>query len=191
MPDVPALQKLLSETMPTQQAPQQASSVVDYAEDVTPILVVRRRADRQELARVVSEACGVVWDDIRRREVRSHGRNVAVYLNDRIDLEVGVEVGPDAAPSDDVALSATPAGVVATTTHLGPYDRLRQAHPVVRPWCDAHELRLAGPNWEVYGHWTDDPEQLRTDVFYLLAADSGMVARQRRAADVAAPVGET
>ena len=29
-------------------------------------------------------------------------------------------------------------------------------------------LGLAGPNWEVYGHWHDDPSQLRTDVFYLL-----------------------
>jgi len=27
---------------------------------------------------------------------------------------------------------------------------------------------FAGPNWEIYGHWTDDPAQLRTDVFYLL-----------------------
>jgi hypothetical protein len=34
---------------------------------------------------------------------------------------------------------------------------------------------LAGPNWEVYGHWTDewnsDPAKIRTDVFYLLVAN--------------------
>ena len=24
-------------------------------------------------------------------------------------------------------------------------------------------------SWEVYGHWSEDPAQLRTDVFYLLS----------------------
>src|SRR5262245_59498011 len=27
---------------------------------------------------------------------------------------------------------------------------------------------LAGPNWEIYGDWTDNPDELRTEVFYLL-----------------------
>ena len=33
-------------------------------------------------------------------------------------------------------------------------------------------LALAGPNWEIYGHWVDewnrDPSKIRTDVFYLI-----------------------
>jgi hypothetical protein len=36
--------------------------------------------------------------------------------------------------------------------------------------AQGHEL--AGPSWEVYGHWLDewnsDPRKIRTDVFYLL-----------------------
>jgi effector-binding domain-containing protein len=135
----------------------------------TPILMVRRRASLQELPRVVPEACGVVWDFIRRSSIRSHGRNVAVYLNAQIDLEVGVEVGDDATAAGHVALSTTPTGRVATTTHLGPYDRLHHAHTAIRQWCATHQHRLAGPNWEVYGHWSDDPAKLRTEVFYLLA----------------------
>jgi hypothetical protein len=31
-----------------------------------------------------------------------------------------------------------------------------------------HHYTLAGPNWEIYGDWNDQPDQLRTDVFYLL-----------------------
>jgi hypothetical protein len=38
---------------------------------------------------------------------------------------------------------------------------------------------LAGPNWEIYGHWLDewnnDPAKIRTDVFYLLQPDSETV----------------
>ena len=27
---------------------------------------------------------------------------------------------------------------------------------------------IAGPNWEVYTHWEEDPAKLRTEVYYLL-----------------------
>lgn len=138
----------------------------------TSLLVVRRRSKLTELSKVVPDACGAVWDFIRRSQIASHGRNVAVYLNDRIDMEVGVEVDGNAAAGGEVILSATPAGTVATTTHLGLYTRLPEAHQAIRQWCSANHHRLAGQNWEVYGHWIDDPEKLRTDVFYLLTTDA-------------------
>lgn len=137
----------------------------------TPLLVVRRRATQSELSTVVPDACGTVWTFIRRSQVASPGRNVAVYLNDRIDLEVGVEVSADAAADGEVRRSATPDGVAATTTHLGPYSQLHKAHDAIRQWCGANQHRFVGPSWEVYGHWTDDAEKLRTDVFYLVTAD--------------------
>ena len=144
-----------------------------------PLLVVRRRATLPELSKVVPEACGLVWTFIRRTQVASPGRNVAVYLNDNIDLidlEVGVEVGADVAADGaaggEVTLSKTPSGTVVTTTHFGSYTRLPGAHEAIRQWCKAHQHPLAGPNWEVYGHWSDDPAKLRTDVFYLLSTDA-------------------
>ena len=57
--------------------------------------------------------------------------------------------------------------------HFGPYNRLGEAHQAIRDWCANHGYSLAGPNWEIYGHWLDawnaDPGQIRTDVFYLLS----------------------
>jgi hypothetical protein len=36
---------------------------------------------------------------------------------------------------------------------------------------------LAGPNWEIYGHWIDewnsDPTKICTDVFYLIGPIGG------------------
>ncbi|HEX4962175.1 MAG TPA: hypothetical protein VF173_15170 [Thermoanaerobaculia bacterium] len=55
------------------------------------------------------------------------------------------------------------------TVHYGPYERLGGAHDAVRHWCAEHKLALAGPLWELYGHWEEDPAKLRTDVFYLVA----------------------
>jgi effector-binding domain-containing protein len=135
-----------------------------------PTAVVRRRAGPAELARVVPQGCGEVWAFIRAAGLPHPGRNLALYFDGEINLEVGVEVTQPFAGDGQVFCSCTPAGLVATAAHLGPYARLGEAHRAICKWCADHGHALAGPNWEVYGHWTDDPAQLRTDVFYLLQA---------------------
>jgi effector-binding domain-containing protein len=138
----------------------------------TPTAVVRRRASLQEIPRVVPEACGIVWGVVRAQQIKGAGRHVALYLDDQINLEVGVELQAPFAGHGEVVGSALPAGPVATAMHFGPYNRLRAAHQAIRDWSGNHGHTLAGPNWEIYGHWEDawnsDPSQIRTDVFYLL-----------------------
>jgi effector-binding domain-containing protein len=102
-------------------------------------------------------------------------RRVAVYWDGEINLEVGVELTTPFAGYGEVVGSSTPAGPVATTTHYGPYGQLHKAHEAIRVWCANNGYSMAGPNWEVYGHWKDewnsDPSKICTDVFYLLDAD--------------------
>ena len=140
-----------------------------------PLAVVRRRASRQELARIVPEACGTVWNVLRAQKVAGAGRHVAIYWDEQINLEVGVELPAPFAGAGDVIGSATPAGTVATTTHYGPYGQLHMAYRALHEWCANHGHALAGPCWEVYGHWldewNDDPTKIRTDVHFLLADD--------------------
>src|SRR5437588_7281090 len=135
-----------------------------------PLAVVRRRAKQQELSRVVPDACGAVWNVVRAQQIPGAGRHIAVYLDCQINLEVGVELDAPFAGHGEVVGSATPAGTVATTVHLGPYGRLHEAHRAIRQWCANHGYALAGPNWEIYGHWKDewnnDPTKIRTDIFY-------------------------
>src|SRR6266849_2587598 len=130
--------------------------------------VVRLRADLSQLAQVVPQACGEVWTFFRSSGLPRPGRNLALYLDGEGNIECGAEVDQPFTGNDRVVCSSTPAGTVATTAHLGPYDRLGEAHAAVLKWCSDHGHTLAGASWEVYGHWTDDPSQLRTDVFYLL-----------------------
>lgn len=141
----------------------------------TPLAVVRRQVRASELAKVVPEGCGVVWSFVRGRQLRA-GRHVAVYWDCTIRLEVGVELIDSFQDGGDVVPSATPAGRAASVVHFGPYNQLGMAHQAIRDWCSAHNLQLAGPNWEVYGHWQNewntDPAKIRTDVFYQLAPDS-------------------
>ena len=130
--------------------------------------VVRRRASQHELVRVVPQACGEVWAFARAAGLPRPGRHLALYFDNEINLEVGVEVDQPFTGNDQVVCSSTPAGLVATTAHFGPYNRLGEAHDAICKWCAANGRVKAGPCWEVYGHWDDDPAKLRTDVYYLL-----------------------
>jgi hypothetical protein len=151
------------------------------------LAVVRRRARPQELAKVVVDACGTVWGVVRAQQIPGAGRHVAVYLDGQINLEVGVELDTPFAGYGEVVGSATPAGLVAATTHYGPYGQLHKAHDAIRSWCRDHDYTLAGPNWEIYGHWQDewntDPAKICTDVFYLLVGDRTPTAEPVAAAD--------
>jgi effector-binding domain-containing protein len=142
-----------------------------------PLAVVRRQARPSELARLVPECCGLVWNVVRANHVPA-GRHVAIYWDGSIRLEVGVELHGPFAGEGDVVRSATPAGAVASATHFGPYAGLGAAHDAVRQWCKANNRQLAGPNWEIYGHWqrewNDDPSRIRTDVYYLISDGSGV-----------------
>ncbi|HEX7937631.1 MAG TPA: GyrI-like domain-containing protein [Gemmatimonadaceae bacterium] len=136
-----------------------------------PLAVVQRTVPASALSRVVPECCGLVWNALRAQHVRG-GRNVAIYWNAEIRLEVGVEVDAPFMDRDDLVRSATPAGHVVFATHMGPYGRLGQAHDAIRSWCQTQGHALTGPNWEIYGHWMPEwnhnPSLIRTDVFYLV-----------------------
>ncbi len=85
-----------------------------------PIAVIRRQARPSELSRVVPECCGLVWNAVRAQQTKG-GRHIAIYWDSGIRLEVGVELLGPFAEDGEVILSATPAGAVASATHLGPY----------------------------------------------------------------------
>ena|SRR6516165_6878461 len=142
-----------------------------------PLAVIRRQARSSELARVVPECCGVVWDAVRAQQTQA-GRHVAIYWDGSIRLEVGVELHGSFAEQGEIVRSATPSGAVASATHFGPYAGLGAAHEAIRQWCVANNHRLAGPNWEIYGHWQrqwdTDPSRIRTDLYYLLTDDAGL-----------------
>jgi effector-binding domain-containing protein len=139
--------------------------------DSIPLAVVKRQAQAADLPRLVPQCCGLVWNVVRAQRVPA-GRHVAIYWDGTIRVEVGVELQGPFADDGEVVRSATPAGLVAFATHLGPYQSLGGAHGAVKTWCRANGYQLKGPSWEIYGHWlpewNKDPSQIRTDVFWLV-----------------------
>jgi hypothetical protein len=101
------------------------------------------------------------------------GQNVFVYRDvdgkpGELEVEFGVGVAAPFADVGSVVYVTTPTGSVATTTHWGDYTALGDAHAGVIAWCRSHDVPLAGPRWEVYGHWREGATP-RTDIYYLVA----------------------
>jgi effector-binding domain-containing protein len=138
---------------------------------VTPRLIaaVRSRTTRPGLPAAIRAGLDKVWPQI----IDRRGLNVVVYhpsephgLGKEFEIETGVEVAAGFQPAAPVYLTETPAGRVVTAAHLGPYDKMAAAYDAIHEYVRTNRLELAGPSWEVYGHHSDDPAKLRTDVFF-------------------------
>lgn len=135
---------------------------------------VRAHLDSPQVSGVFRTFLDPVYTTARTRHLPLDGQNVFVYWpqpDGTWDVDFGVGVTAPFEAIGDVQPRSTPAGTAATATHVGPYATLAQTHGAIQAWCREHGHVLAGPSWEVYGHWVNDPAQLRTDVFYLLAQD--------------------
>jgi effector-binding domain-containing protein len=128
-----------------------------------PIAIVRGRATHATLPKKIR----ALFDQFYAGFKGKGGLNIVYYpafdaAGEEFEIECGVQL-------ETGGNSSTPAGPVATTVYMGPYDQMSAAHQAIHAFARENGRRLAGPSWEVYGHWSDDPARLRTDIFYLLA----------------------
>lgn len=138
-----------------------------------PIAAVLARLPRSRIAAEFRTHLDQVYAAARSGAVRLDGQNVFVYRDvpgapGEFDVDFGVGVVGACAATGNVVCTATPGGRVATTTHVGDYAKLGDAHAAVVAWCRAHGHALAGTRWEVYGHWQEGVTP-RTDIHLLLA----------------------
>lgn len=123
----------------------------------------------------VAEYFGRCLDEVyaagRTGSIALDGQNIFIYHprsdgNLTIDFCVGTPGPFDAI--GDVTWRETPSGWAARSVHRGDYGTLGVTNRAIREWCREHHKTLAGPSWEVYGHWEPDPTKLVTEVYYLL-----------------------
>jgi effector-binding domain-containing protein len=134
-----------------------------------PTAVVAATTTWQAFPTLWRELLDEVWASLRAGGIQRGCRNIMLYLDDTPHVEVGVELLIPCALTGRVVASALPAGQVAMTVHRGSYAGLGEAHQAIRDWSQEQERKLAGPRWEVYGPHSDDPADIWTEVYYLLA----------------------
>jgi effector-binding domain-containing protein len=127
-----------------------------------PIAIARGRTTRANLPGRIR----ALFDEFYAGLKGKGGLNIIFYPGSGVAGEFEIECGVQVESGGN---SSTPAGTAATTVYLGPYDQMKPAHEAIHQWARANGYTLAGPSWEVYGGWSDDPARLRTDIFYLVA----------------------
>jgi effector-binding domain-containing protein len=142
--------------------------------DARPTAVIAQTTTWKEFPNVWGPLLDQVYRFVRSRTDLATGdgaeqwQNVMLYKDDRPDVEVGVLVKRSFQAEGPVIASELPGGEVVTATHRGDYGQLGVTHDAVRDHAAAHGRQLAGPRWEIYGHWRPDPSELETEVFWLL-----------------------
>ena len=129
--------------------------------------VVRVQTTRHEFKSLIRP----LFDRVYASGAALKGQNIIVYRlsSDALEMEVGVRLDVPVALRGELVASATPSGRAATALHIGPYDRLGETYDAMNRWVAARGEKLGDTFWEVYGDWTDDPAELETRIYHLLA----------------------
>jgi effector-binding domain-containing protein len=126
------------------------------------------------IAQAWKPALDQVWDFLRANHGLRPGHNLFLYHHpehrgEAMTIDFGVQVARRFDGQGNVRCVETPAGTVARTVHVGPYDRLGDAHHAIHAWCAANNRTIATASWETYGDWDSDAALLETTIKYLLA----------------------
>jgi AraC family transcriptional regulator len=147
----------------------------DLAEQ--PVLLVRRRVKRSEIAATIGAVLPSIFQYAQERGIALSGHPLTRYSATGLGL-LTIEpamriVGPrpsaaSAGPAEgDVIVDVLPAGPAATTVHNGSYETLQDAYAALEAWMESNAIQPAGAPWESY--ITDpaehpDPKDWRTEV---------------------------
>jgi effector-binding domain-containing protein len=147
--------------------------VVQHAQSEL-IAAVRSEVRLGEVGRTWGPALDRVWAFLRANPSIVRGHNLFLYHHparrgDPMKVDFGVQVAARFEAVGSVHWVDTPAGEVARTVHVGPYDQMGAAHDAIHAWCAAHGRTIGAASWELYGDHNDDPALLETTISYLLA----------------------
>src|SRR4051812_709257 len=148
------------------------SPVTVIASNPRRFAAVRARLPVLDVPRRFGEFLDQVYALGKQGGVKLDGQNIFLYRPtespDIVDAEFGVGIIEPFNSSGNVVSCAIPASQVAAVTLIGDYAGIRGAHKAAIDWSNANGRKRTGIRWEIYGHWTSDPAQLRTDIYHEL-----------------------
>jgi AraC family transcriptional regulator len=145
-----------------------------------PVLVIRRRVKSTGIATMLAEALGEIFIYAQQTGTALAGQPFMRILEwgpGVMTVEAGIPIvaPPSAGPGGEriVKPDTLPGGLAATATHMGPYDKLAEAHGAIQVWIEDQGLVASGAPWESYV--TDpadypDPADWKTEVFWPIAS---------------------
>jgi AraC family transcriptional regulator len=160
------------------------SSENDMAYSVTkkellpqPVLIIRRRVKRSDIAATIAEALPHIFIHAQQNGIALAGLPFTRYVEmgpGMVTMEPGMRVSsPNPSGKGEIVADMLPGGPAAVTMHTGPYDSLPEAYAAIEQWMAAEGLASGGAPWESY--ITDpgevpDPRDWKTEVFWPVAS---------------------
>ena len=142
-----------------------------------PVLVVRCRVKRSDIAKTIGETLPKIFAYAQQHGIALAGLPFTRYTEmgpGLLTMEPGVRIAagalaPGAPGADGVFMDTLPGGSAATTMHIGPYDGLHEAYEAIEQWMKTQGLVSKGAPWESYvtdpGEYPD-PKDWKTEVFW-------------------------
>jgi AraC family transcriptional regulator len=141
-----------------------------------PILFVRRRVARNEIAANIATCLGMAFGLAMQKGYAIGGRPFARYPSmgaGLITMDVGCVLAVAAPGDGEVEAGVLQGGPAAVAMHAGPYDELPTTFAAIERWLEDNGYRAGGAPWESY--ITDpaehpNPADWRTRVCWPLAS---------------------
>jgi AraC family transcriptional regulator len=145
-----------------------------------PVLIVRRRVKRSEIAAAIGESLPHIFQYAQQHGIPLAGHPFTRYVDvgaGLMTIEPGMRVAGPRQPSERTAApppgesavieDVLPGGPAVTTIHEGSYETLSEAYGALEKWMESERLPVAGAPWESY--ITDpaehpDPKDWKTEV---------------------------
>ncbi|MCH7549086.1 MAG: GyrI-like domain-containing protein [Candidatus Krumholzibacteriota bacterium] len=142
--------------------------------DVEPqaMVSIRTECHAAEIGATLQEILPEVWSYLQRAGVKPAGppfTRYHGYVDNRADIEGGMPVAEALPGEGRITAGELPGGSVVTTIHMGPYEKLPEAHDALHVRMREQNKEAAGPQWEFY--LTDpglepDPYKRKTELVW-------------------------
>jgi len=124
--------------------------------DPQPVVSIRTTCHAAEIGATLSEILPEVFSYLRKQGLYPSGPPFTRYhgfSETQVDIEGGMPVAAAVSGEGRIEGGELPGGEAATTVHMGPYEKLPEAHDALHLWMREEKKEPAGPQWEYY--WTD------------------------------------
>ena len=137
-----------------------------------PTLSLRTHAAVGDLPQLLGQTFGAIMRYLGELGEQPVGAPFVGYYNmdmQNLDIEIGFPVSRPLPDRGELKGRALPAGKIATTLHIGPYDSIAPAYEALTQFVQASGYTPTGVAYEIYfSDPSTPPEKIQTQIVYPL-----------------------
>jgi len=137
-----------------------------------PTLSLRTHAAVGQLPQVLGQTFGAIMQYLGELGEQPVGAPFVAYYNmdmQNLDIEIGFPVSHPLPDRGELKYGALPAGKIATTMHIGPYDSIAPAYDALTQYIQANRYTPTGVAYEIYfSDPATPPDKIQTQIVFPL-----------------------